>query len=804
MRHHASDTDVESLRVPEGVEETRDRPDSEARATWALSERAWQLVCCYQEVLEPLLRDEAADRADELAHVVARIREAGEEAAAPASVCMLGQAGVGKSTLLNTVVAGSQVVLPQGGIGPLTAQATKVQYAPTPTLIAEYHKADRLNQLIFALGYGQKNRPRDDTEGDEPDAKHAEYLRQAKLLVKGNAHAQADERYLFVALRAALGENALPIDLEPEDRKRIERIREALAMVKAGERYERSDDGTGSFRDVLKDHASGFLAPLIRRLDVKWPSPTLQKGFELVDLPGLGVANDAFRKVTQEHVRGSARGIILVVDRNGLLEETADILRQSGFWNRLLHSLDDPLSDPVSLHVAITRLDLQADDRRREEKQSGAKPRPFREHLREVFASARAMVEQGLHEQLAAFASDAPELADARRQAINLLFDNLEIHPVVPLEYARLIEDDEDEPPRIRAAEESGVPGLTSALEELAADRRARFEQRQELLVRQLVRQSEVALHQLERRWRHREPLSQEAVQKLEAAKQQVGELRRELHLRQGSFREYLNEGVHANAQTAIEKACTQARKEASTYLGKLQGRHWRQLQAAVRRNGKYRDIVDLPNELALRIEEPLAILWSSEILENVKRRTTDAASTYRSVVGDVKDVLSTSGLSDDLGDLDTLCADLDEDPEFLDDFGHELVARIRSNVRAKLHGELEKAIAAACERFFRASEDRGAGVKDRIVELFQKLSEQCVEVARDPAKSVFDSALTDLRERLGKWLVDQHRAVGQVLDAYAPEALAEAAEEERREKLAEIQRALAQVAALRQPPAAA
>ena len=785
-------------------EEARDPANPAARAPWALSELARQLVGCYHEVLEPLLRDEAPERADELAHAVARIREAGEEAAAPASVCMLGQAGVGKSTLLNTIVAGSQVVLPQGGIGPLTAQATKVHYAPTPSLVAEYHKADRLNQLIFALGFGQKNRARGDSEGEEPDAKHAEYVRQAKLLVKGNAHAEAEEHYLVVALRAALGENTLPIELEAEDRKRVERIRQALSMVKAGERYERSDDETGTFREVLKDHASGFLAPLIRRLEVRWPSPTLEKGLELVDLPGLGVANDAFRQVTQEHVRGSARGIILVVDRNGLLNETADILRQSGFWNRLLHSLDDPLSDPVTLHVAITRLDLQADDRRREEKQSGAKARPFREHLREVFASARAMVQQGLREQLAAFASGAPELADARRQAIDLLFENLEIHPVVPIEYARLVEDDEDEPPRIREAKESGVPGLTSALEQLAAERRARFEQRQELLTRQLLRQSEVALHQLERRWRHREPLSEAAKQKLETAKEQIDGLRRELQLRQGSFREYLNEGVHANAKTAIEKACTQARKEAATYLGKLQGRHWRQLQAAVRRNGKYRDIVDLPNELALRIEEPLAILWSSEILENVKRRTMDAASTYRSVVGDVKDVLSTSGLSDDLDDLETLCADLDEDPEFLDDFGHELVARIRSHVRARLHGELEKAIAAACERFVGAKEDQGAGVKQRIVELFQKLSEECVEAARGPAEGVFDSALVALRDRLSKWLVDQHRAVGQALDAYAPEALAEAAEEERREKLAEIERALAQLAALRKPPAAA
>ena len=48
-------------------------------------------------------------------------------------VCMLGQAAVGKSTLLNAVVAGSSILLPAGGIGPsLTAIATRVCYSEEP------------------------------------------------------------------------------------------------------------------------------------------------------------------------------------------------------------------------------------------------------------------------------------------------------------------------------------------------------------------------------------------------------------------------------------------------------------------------------------------------------------------------------------------------------------------------------------------------------------------------------------------------------------------------------------------------
>lgn len=43
------------------------------------------------------------------------------------TVCFLGNSGIGKSTLLNAVAAGAEQVLPAGGIGPLTAQATILQ-----------------------------------------------------------------------------------------------------------------------------------------------------------------------------------------------------------------------------------------------------------------------------------------------------------------------------------------------------------------------------------------------------------------------------------------------------------------------------------------------------------------------------------------------------------------------------------------------------------------------------------------------------------------------------------------------------
>jgi hypothetical protein len=53
-------------------------------------------------------------------------------------VCVLGNSAVGKSTLLNAMVAGEDTVLPAGGIGPLTALATEVRYSAEPYLLVTY------------------------------------------------------------------------------------------------------------------------------------------------------------------------------------------------------------------------------------------------------------------------------------------------------------------------------------------------------------------------------------------------------------------------------------------------------------------------------------------------------------------------------------------------------------------------------------------------------------------------------------------------------------------------------------------
>ena len=109
-----------------------------------------QLLEWFEKSARPFLDRHAKDRLAALENDYDRLKRLLDESD-KVTVCFLGNSGIGKSTLLNALAAGASQVLPAGGIGPLTAQATEVHFSEAPTFKVVYHPKKHLWKVAFAL-----------------------------------------------------------------------------------------------------------------------------------------------------------------------------------------------------------------------------------------------------------------------------------------------------------------------------------------------------------------------------------------------------------------------------------------------------------------------------------------------------------------------------------------------------------------------------------------------------------------------------------------------------------------------------
>lgn len=749
-----------------------------------MTEQAQQLVHWYKTQARSFLEKHCAEKVEEFDRDCGRLQKASSFLGEELSVCFLGNSGVGKSTLINALTGGGQAVVPSGGVGPLTAQALTVRYGASPKIAAEYHSRERLNQLVFGLenswkselgAPGEELADLTDEEGEslfadmvaeveEDELSNRERQRRdtksvAELLITGKQSADVTIRYLVDGLRDALGHGRpWATEANPEDAQRIARIRGALALAKKGERFVR--EGTPSeLASVLNDHACGFLAPLIRTATVWWNSPLLQSGVTLIDLPGLGVIGDPRPEITRKFIRESAKALVLVVDHRGVTEPVAQLLRQSEFLNRLLHTSDEPEGNPVLL-IAITKVDDIARTRRLADKS-----RSFAAHFAAVCDEMVPFIRNQLRNELESIWKDDGELHRAKQEVIDRLLATLRVHPISAVEFEALVSDDE---PRLQDVLQTNIPAIAASLGEIREIREQERVRRVETFFESLRDGVVSQIRLVEAQWADEARLAEEIEQLRRDLEAFMVPLRTRFATLQGQYREFLRQTAPQRIADLVTLGKERSRNQIGKYLRKIGTAHWATLRASVRKGGRFSGATDvnLQQEFALRCEEPLAEAWGQEILKDIRRRTNEYADQCFELVEQTAEWARQQGARVQQNVVEAQKQSIKNDAARLKTVGRDMIKEVREKNSTDLINAIDGPIRMKCKRFVDANSDVGPGVKNRILALFDQLADEIPDAAEKPALRILTRFFGEVEQEILLTLEEHQNPLEAMADA--------------------------------------
>jgi len=483
------------------------------------------------------------------------------------------------------------------------------------------------------------------------------------------------------------------------------------------------------------------------------------------------------------------------VDRSGVTEASADLLRSTGFLNSLLHETGNDEAEPVLLVVAVMKLDLTADDEKKQARLLGQGPaRRWLDHFDDVCLRAESMIQGQLRDELQKILETGSQANRGDKEAmVGRILASLRIVPVSALEHVRHHVGDEDDRARITSPDQSRIPAFRALLAHAARSRNERIEASLSGHARSLVSRIRNGVEVVQARWEETNRAEEEAEQLREELDGFLAPKRKLMLATKAQYREFLRETMKEKIRAAVLEATDDARKDISRYLGKLRNYHWSTLRAAVRKGGYYDGarLVDLPGEFTLRFEEPLAIVWSKKILAPLRKRTAELGEDYSQAVEEVAVWAQGQGARVNAKLIDSLSAEVREQTKQFSTVGKELVNELREKVRLELAEAIEDRVRKRCQKFVEDRLAEGTGVFSRMLNFFATdLTEVVVDAAAKVATKVLErnygeveAEIQDLLkkhpdplEEAASQIVERHEAVVRKSDRKARQRVLEEA----------------------------
>ncbi len=652
------------------------------------------------------------------------------------AISFVGGTGAGKSTLLNALIGAR--VLPVSSMRACTAAVCEVVYRDGPYKarieFVSRESWEKEIALIHAELRDSEELADEDRDSDEP--------RQMSRAVR-------DKLWSVYKPEGSKDPNTFdPFRLvEPQEVK--------FALDHGATEVESDDiDEFRKFVSKFLDSKDRFW-PIVKHVSIQGKFAPLRDGAKIVDLPGINDPNEAREQVTKEHLK-SCRFVWLVFNiKRALTRDTITLMQSEEFLRQIvMDGRADALTfvgtaaDDIEIESGIDEFGLP------EDAEFGDVVNARNYAARDV---VRAQLDDLAH-QLGRLAGEHNTTADKLAARLK----SSEIFTVSAREYLRIIGLAKTNSAGFKSAEETEIPQLLSHMRRTCEGYGVTAH------CKSLERQLDTLIQEIKRYVQ-----SRQAQFKAIAETSQQG--RKELGAAVKTARDFLDrdlEGATERLEQALDadqallservkRAVDRARADLLLTVQRWQRMAANTLKATCRRGGVYQGTTgmnDLPSDLCKPILDGIAFAWSdffgdklTQTLEQGTTRLLKYASSHRNqLIGVLRNSTEIS---------ESVTTSIDRILDTTEKVLTEQLAQIKSTMTASIEEKQRRLYESVPEQvranmqaaFEAAAEEKGAGMKQRIVQILSTHAQQVAQVMFDDARETLTGGVRGLAIGLGK-----------------------------------------------------